>query len=54
MYSILDDETYTVEDRLAMAKEILLMKDKEIVKLDSELSKVNSDHIWSTNNQMGS
>jgi len=60
MNTILDNETYPVEERLAMAKELLLLKDKEIAKLkaklfdiDSELTHIESDRNWAIGHQMG-
>jgi hypothetical protein len=46
MNSILDNESFQVEERLEMAKILLSMKDKEIAKLKERLSKVECDHDW--------
>jgi hypothetical protein len=42
MNSIIDDDTYSIEERLEMAKILLSMRDKEIVRLETEITKLKS------------
>ena len=46
MNPILDDESYSVEDRLEMAKEMLKLKDMQINQLEYALDKFESAESW--------
>jgi hypothetical protein len=46
MNPIVEDETYSIDERLEAAKILLSMKDKEIAKLKERLSKVECDRDW--------
>ncbi len=56
-YTILNDESYPVEERLEMAKIMLEMKDKEIQRLSRKLNDEKSMKDWVQNqsgyNRMG-
>jgi hypothetical protein len=45
-YTILNDESYPVEERLEMAKIMLEMKDKEIQRLSRKLNDEKSMKDW--------
>ncbi len=45
-YTILNDESYSVEERLEMAKVLLEMKDKEIQRLSRKLNDEKSMKDW--------
>jgi hypothetical protein len=45
-YTILNDESYPVEERLEMAKVLLEMKDKEIQRLSRKLNYEKSMKDW--------
>lgn len=57
MNDMLDNDAYPVEERLAMAKELLLMKDRQIQQLLSQLDDEKSTRDWiqdqSGNQRMG-
>lgn len=57
MNTILDDESYPVEERLEMAKVLLEMKDKEIYQLKMAIDQTKSTLDWiedqSGNKRMG-
>ena len=57
MNTILDDESYPVEERLEMAKVLLEMKDKEIQHLKMVIDQTKSTLDWiedqSGNKRMG-
>jgi hypothetical protein len=46
MNNILDDQSYSVEERLEMAKVMLEMKDREIQRLVSRLNQEKSTRDW--------
>lgn len=46
MNDILDNESYPVEERLEMAKELLAMKDKQIQRLEAQLDNEKSTREW--------
>lgn len=51
MNEILDDEKYSVEERLEMVKELLKIKDQQLVELKQKYEKLQSDHSWQRDQQ---
>jgi hypothetical protein len=46
MNDILDNESYPIEERLEMAKELLAMKDKQIHRLEARLDVEKTTRDW--------
>ena len=46
MNEILDDEAYTLEDRLWVAKELLKIKDLQIEKLNNDYESMKTCRSW--------
>ena len=57
MNDILDNESYSIEERFEMAKELLSIKDQQIQRLLAQLDNEKSTRDWiqdqSSNHRMG-
>lgn len=46
MNEMLDNTRYSLEERLDMAKELLMMKEKQIAKLMDQMDHLRTAHSW--------